>query len=112
MSQDKSRLANRLLSSLPEAEYKRLEPYLIPIKIFVGTVFYEASEKIETVYFPLTASLSLVSTLKNGATIEIGLIGHTEVVGLPVCLGNGYSKNRAIVRVADDALKISAQIFK
>ncbi|MGD1920465.1 MAG: Crp/Fnr family transcriptional regulator [Pleurocapsa sp.] len=54
----------------------------------------------------------MVSTLKNGATAEVGLIGGTGVVGLPVFLGSGYSKNRAVVQVADGALKISAKMLK
>ena len=112
MSQDRSLSANRLLSSLPELEYQRLEPHLFPIKLSLGKVFYEASEKIETVYFPQTALISLVSVLDNGATTEIGLIGGTGIVGLPVLLGSGYSKHRAIVQVADGALKISAKVLK
>lgn len=112
MFQDKSRSANHLLSSLPEAEYQRLEPYLTSVNVSVRTVFYEAAEQIKTVYFPQTALISLVSTLKNGATCEIGLIGSTGMVGLPVCLGSGYSQNRAIVQVPGGAIKISAQILK
>ena len=112
MSQNFTRSANRLLSSLPEIEYQRLEPYLFPVKLSLGRIFYEASEKIETVYFPQTALISLVSILDNGATTEIGLIGGTGIVGLPVCLGSGYSKHRAIVQVADGALKISAEVLK
>ena len=90
MSRDLTRSANRILASLPEIEYRRLEPYLLPAKLSLGTVFYEASDKIETVYFSQTALISLVSTLENGATTEIGLIGGTGVVGLSVCLGSGY----------------------
>ena len=112
MTQDHSHSANRLLSSLPEIEYQRLEPHLFPVKLSVGTIFYEALEKIETVYFPETALISLVSTLENGATTEIGIVGGTGIVGLSVCLGSGYSKHRAIVQVADGALKISAHILK
>ena len=112
MDRDRSHLANRLLLSLPEIDYQQLEPYLFPVKLPVGTVIYEASDKIETVYFPQTALISLVSTLENGATSEIGLIGGTGIVGLSVCLGSGYSKNRAIVQVADGALKISARVLK
>ena len=112
MFQDRSRSANRLLSSLPEIEYQRLEPYLFPTKLSAGKIFYEASDKIETVYFPQTALISLVSTLENGTTTEIGLIGGTGIVGLSVCLGSGYSKHRAIVQVPDSALKISAEVLK
>ncbi len=112
MSQDHSRSANRLLAALPEIEYQRLEPHLKSVSLPVGTVFYEASEKIETVYFPNNALISLVSTLKNGATTEIALVGGTGVVGLPVILGSGYSSQRAIVQVPDGAVKISALILK
>ena len=112
MSQDRSPSANRFLSSLPEVEYQRLEPYLTPVKLTLGQVLYETFDKIETVYLPQTALISLVSILKNGATTEIGTVGRTGVVGLSVCLGSGGSRHRVIVQVAGEALKISAQIFK
>jgi CRP-like cAMP-binding protein len=110
--QDHSRSANRLLAALPENEYRRLEPYLTFETISVGTIFYEASEKIETVYFPNSALISLVNTLNNGTTTEIGIIGGTGMVGLPVVLGDGYSQQQAIVQIADGTVKISARILK
>ena len=112
MSQDRSRSANRLLSALPEAEYERLEPYLTSISLPVGTVFYEASEKIETIYFPNTSLISLVNTLSNGATTEVSLVGGTGMVGIPAILSSGISQNRAIVQVPNHAMKISAEILK
>ncbi len=112
MSQDHSHSANRLLAALPEIEYQRLEPYLTSVSLPVGTVFYEALEKIESVYFPNTALISLVSTLSNGSTTEIGLIGGTGMIGLPVILSNGYSSQRAIVQVPDGGMKISALVLK
>jgi CRP-like cAMP-binding protein len=112
MLQDHSRSANRLLSSLPENEYERLEPYLISTTLSTGTVFYEAGEQIETVYFPNTSLISLVNTLENGATTEISLVGGTGVVGLPVIFGTSISNNRAVVQIPDNALKIAAKVLK
>ena len=112
MSQDRSRSANRLLSALPEAEYERLEPYLTSISLPIGTVFYEASEKIETIYFPNTSLISLVNTLSNGATTEVSLVGGTGMVGIPAILSSGISQNLAIVQVPNHAMKISAEILK
>ncbi len=112
MSQDHSHSANRLLADLPEIEYQRLEPYLSSVSFPLGTVFYEALEKIETVYFPHTALVSLVSILSNGTSTEIGLIGGTGMIGLPVILSNGYSSQRAIVQVANGGMKISALVLK
>ena len=112
MSQDFSRSANRLLAALPASEYLRLEPYLSRVSLAAGTVFYEASEKIETVYFPNTALVSLVSTLKDGSTTEIAIVGGTGMVGLEVILGSSLSTNRAIVQISDSAIKISAIVLK
>ena len=112
MSQDLSRSANRLLSSLPKDEYERLEPYLTLVSLPRGTVCYEASDEIKTIYFPLTALVSLVNTLSSGATTEVSLVGGTGMIGLSAILGSGISQNRAIVQVSDNLMKISAEILK
>ncbi len=112
MFRDRSSSANRLLAALPEVEYQRLEPHLTSVSLPIGKVFYEASERIETVYFPKKALISLVSTLSNGSTTEISLVGGTGMIGLPVIFGNNYSHSRAIVQMADGAMKISALVLK
>lgn len=112
MTQDRSRSANRILAALPESEYRYLEPHLTSVSLSTRTILYNASEKIETVYFPNTSLISLVDILSNGTTTEIGLIGGTGMIGLPAILSNGYSKNQAIVQVADNCLKISALVLK
>ena len=112
MSQDHSRSANCLLSSLSKTVYERIEPHLSSISLPLGTVVYEASEKIEVVYFPNTSLISIVNTLNNGGTTEVSVVGGTGFLGLPAILGSGHSKNRAVVQIADGAIKISAEILK
>lgn len=103
---------NRLLAALPEIEYRRLEPYLTYVSLSVGENCHDALEEIDTVYFPHTALISLVSTLSEGYTTEVSLIGYTGVVGLPIILGSGYSQHCAFVQVPGEATKISALILK
>lgn len=112
MIQDSSFPANSILSALPKVEYQRLEPYLTSITLVAGTVLYEAKEKIETVYFPDTAIISLVATLNNGTTTEVGLVGGTGILGLPVIFDHGHSNNRAIVQLPGRTIKLSAQVLK
>lgn len=112
LSQSSPRSSNRILAALPESAYQRLEPHLTTISVSRSEVLYEVSEKIQTVYFPNSALVSLVSILLNGATTEIGLIGGTGVVGLPAILSNGYSQHRAVVQIADSVTKISATALK
>ncbi len=103
---------NRLLAALPEIVYRRLEPYLTFVSLPVGEICYEALEEIDTVYFPDTALISLVSTLSDGFTSEISLVGSTGMIGLPVILGSSYSQHRAFVQVSGSIVKISASILK
>lgn len=112
MLQNNAQSANEILAALPETDYQRLAPYLTEASLSLGTVLYEASERIETVYFPYDALISLVSTLENGSTTEIGLIGRTGMVGFTVTLDNNFSINRAVVQVPGSVIKISANIFK
>ena len=105
-------LNNRLLTALPEIEYRRLEPYITLTSLPAGEICYETMEEIDTVYFPNTALISLVSTLSDGFTTEVSLVGCTGMVGLPVILGSGYTQHRTIVQVPGNVIKISALILK
>ncbi len=103
---------NRILAALPESEYQRFAPYLTPVDMALEIVLYEPQEQIETVYFPVSALISIASTLEDGTTTEIGLIGSNGIVGLPVILGSGRSSNNIVVQVAGMAIKLSAEILK
>ena len=112
MTQNFLRSTNHLLAALPKDEYQRLEAYLTPTSLSTGTVIYKPLERIETVYFPNNALISSTYSLSNGSSVEIGLIGSTGMIGLPVIFGNNYSHERVVVLVEDGAMKISAEVLK
>ena len=112
MLQNHLRLTNRLLAALPKDEYQRLDSHLTAVSLTTGTILYQASQRIETVYFPNSALISSTFRLSNGSTVETGLIGFTGMVGLPVISGNNYSHNRILVLLEDSAMKISAEVLK
>ena len=112
MSKDQLRSANRLLRALPENAYQRLEPYLNSVTFSQGTILYEACDKIDTIYFPNTALISLVNILTSGTTTEVGLIGSTGMVGFPAILSDARSIYRAVVQIPGSCIKISALVLK
>lgn len=103
---------NQLLAALPESEYQRLAPHLTEVSLDKETVIFEALEPIETVYFPHSVLISIVSILENGLTTEIAIIGRSGMVDLSAIFGNKRSINRAVVQVAGRATKIATDIFK
>lgn len=102
---------NRLLGSLPVAEYQRLHPHLEQVSLCLGQELYNVGQPIKHIYFPLNALVSLISSVDDSAT-EFGLIGNEGMVGVPALLGGNSTISRAIVQVADGALRIDAQVLK
>ena len=88
---------NQLLAALPASEYQRLLPHLELVSLPLRKVLYEADEPIEYVYFLNRAIASLVSTMEDGSTVEIGLVGNEGMVGLPVILGGNMTNSQAFV---------------
>ncbi len=104
-------LQNRLLSSLIKHDYERLSSNLRRVDLQQGDVIYTAGEHIENVYFPETAVVSLLSTLEDGSTTEVGLIGREGMVGLSVFLGGAITPERAVVQINGSALKMAASVL-
>ena len=102
-------VANRLLAALPGKEYQRLRPHLKMVPLSFGEVLYEPRDVIRHVYFPNQGIVSLLSTVEERSTLEVGVVGNEGMVGISVFLGNGVSLNRAIVQGAGTAMRMKAE---
>ncbi|HAF13771.1 MAG TPA: hypothetical protein DCK99_08745 [Blastocatellia bacterium] len=89
---------NRLLASLPADEYKRLLPRLEPVSFSLGEVVYEFGGHLDYVFFPTNSIVSLLYTMENGTSAEMGLTGNDGVVGIALFMGGGTMPNRAVGR--------------
>ena len=102
-------LENRLLNALPQEEYRQLIPLLEPVSLALGTVLYQAGESMEYVYFPTTSVVSLLYTMEDGMTAEVGLTGNDGIVGISLFLGDDTTPNQTVVQIAGDAYRLSAR---
>src|SRR5215210_1159521 len=100
---------NQLLATLPVEDYQRLLPSLKPVSFGLGDVIYESQGQMDNVYFPTTAHISLLYTMTDGMTAEVGLVGNEGLVGIALFMGGATTPNRAIVQGAGAALKMPAQ---
>lgn len=103
---------NKLLAALDEGEYQTLFSKLKLVSLAQGQVLYEADSPIDYVYFPLTAVFSMLSTMEDGRTVEVGPVGHEGLVGLRIFLGAEISLDQVIVHVAGDAMRLRASVLK
>jgi CRP-like cAMP-binding protein len=102
-------IGNWLLDALPDTDYERLQGDLKPVSFSLGDVIYESGGQMTDVYFPTTCHVSLLYTMINGVTAEMGLVGNEGVVGIALFMGGDTTPNRAIVQGAGEALKLRAK---
>jgi CRP-like cAMP-binding protein len=102
-------VGNRLLAALPPEDYARVLPHLAPVTFALGDLVYYSGGPLDALYFPTTAVISLLYTMEDGSTAEMGLTGNDGVVGIALFLGGDTTPNRAIVQIAGEALRIPAQ---
>ena len=102
-------VGNWLLDALPTADYDRLLNDLQPVSFDLGDVVYESGGMMDHVYFPTTCHVSLLYTMINGVTAEMGLVGNEGVVGIALFMGGDTTPNRAVVQGAGTALKLKAK---
>jgi CRP-like cAMP-binding protein len=102
-------LNNHLLAALPAVEFDRINPHLEPVSLKLGEVLHETGDKMDHVYFPTTAIMSLLYIMENGATAEIGVVGNDGILGIELFMGGETTTNRAIIQSAGDAFKMDAR---
>ena len=99
---------NQILAALDKTEYQRLFSQLKRVSLHLGELIYEADGPITYVYFPETAVFSMLATMDDGRTVEVGPIGNEGIVGLRVALGANTTPDRVIVHIAGTALRLNA----
>ncbi len=107
-----SRPENGVLAALPRKAYLALLPGLAPVTLAFGHVLYEPGSTIPDVYFPGRSVVSLLTVVDGHEALEVGLVGHDGMVGIPLALGIDVSPVRALVQGAGSALQMSAGRFR
>src|SRR3954452_18829772 len=104
--------ANALLASLSPSDSAALQPHLKPTYLQQKTVLYEAGDTIHSVYFPISAVVSLVVTLATGETTEAAMVGKDGAMGIASALDGKVALSRAIVQLGGDAMICDPAAFK
>jgi CRP-like cAMP-binding protein len=105
--------ANRVLASLPSADYQRLLPDLAYRPLKLRQVLQKAGEPLREVYFPDRSVCSIVNTMDDGASVEVAMVGDEGFVGIGAVLGEPVSNGDVIVQAAGQgAYALSLRTFE
>jgi len=99
-------VSNLILRSIPDSDYNSLRPYLEYVNLTNHLVLHEAGAKLEFAYFPNRGLISLVVVMKDGRTVEAGVVGNEGFTGAPAAVGLSRGPLRAVIQITGDGFRV------
>ena len=103
---------NRLLDAQPVSDRAGLHRDLEIIALRAKQSTHSAGQTMAYIDFPIDAVLSVVATLKNGATIEVGTVGSESFVESDAALGSSFSARTSFCQVEGRVGRMSLERFE
>jgi CRP-like cAMP-binding protein len=103
---------NHLLAAVPTAAFERMAPHLELVPMPLGEALYESGARLDHVYFPTTAIVSLLYVLEDGASAEIAVVGNEGILGISLFMGGETTPSRAVVQSAGFGYRLPAPMLK
>jgi CRP-like cAMP-binding protein len=103
---------NLLLDALPVGVRRQLQPSLKPVELGKEQFLYQEEDKLDFLYFPITAVVSEFKMLEDGRMVEIAVTGREGAVGLSSLFSDSrVSANCIQVSQAGTANRVDADTF-
>jgi len=97
---------NKLLLAAPDAEFRTLRPHLEFIELLTHLTLQAPHRATRFVHFPNCGLISLVVEMKDGRSVEAGLVGNDGVSGMPAVFGLPRSLVREIVQIGGSGFRV------
>ena len=103
---------NLILSGLPRAEIARLRPNLEPLPLPQNKDLSLPREEACYGYFLEEGVASITLTMRNGVSVEVGIVGREGLVGLPILFGSGQMPTHTFMHIGGSGFRIAARALK
>jgi CRP-like cAMP-binding protein len=103
-----AKTANRLLDSLPAQSLERLQPHFEPVALVIG----EPLHAVEHVYFPTAGMISVVATMADGASVEVGIVGREGMHSVAAILSEDMPSQTAMVQLRGRARRLKTRLLR
>jgi CRP-like cAMP-binding protein len=103
---------NKLLLAIPDQEFRKIRSRLQFIELPHHLTLHQPHQTVRFAHFPNAGLISLVVELKDGRTVEAGLLGNEGASGMPAVLGLSRSPLREIVQIAGDAFRVRVNTLR
>ncbi len=104
---------NSILTSLPPDLASSVTQFLRPAVLGKEEFIYQEGDRMDFIYFPVTAVVSEFKMLEDGRTVEIAVTGNEGAIGLSSLFSESYiAQNYTQVSQAGTAKKIDTMTFE
>ena len=103
---------NKLLLAIPDEEFRKIRSRLQFVELPHHFILHQPHQTVRFAHFPNAGLISLVVELKDGRTVEAGLLGNEGASGMPAVLGLSRSPLREIVQIEGDAFRVRVNALR
>jgi len=103
---------NALLTRIPDSEFDAIKPHLQFAVFNVGEYLERAGGPISAAYFPNRGICSLLIETSGARSVEVGLAGCEEVIGLTLVGGVDRLPYNVVVQVPGEGFRVVSSTMK
>jgi CRP-like cAMP-binding protein len=102
---------NHLIELLPRKDRRRFLAVCEPVDLVMSEVMGETGKRTRHVYFPIDATISLVTPIDGKPALEVGMVGREGMVGAQLVLGVLTTPLHAVVQGSGKAWRVATSSF-
>ena len=103
---------NHLIEMLPRKDRRQLLAICEPVDLVLSRVLCERGQLTRHVYFPIDATISLVTPIDGKPVLEVGMVGREGMVGAQLALGVMTTPLHAVVQGGGSAWRVRSAPFR
>jgi hypothetical protein len=103
---------NKLLLAVPQEEFRSIRSHLQFVDLPHHFSLHQPHRTVQFAHFPNEGLISLVVELKDGRSVEAGLLGNEGASGMAAILGLSRSPLREIVQIAGDGFRVRVDVLR
>ena len=105
-------IKNRLLAGLPPEDFAQFIDHLEPVTLPKKQILYEVGAPLEHIYFIEEGLASVLTTMEDGASSEVGMVGPEGLIGVSALLGGKLSAQHVVMQLPGRGHHIAASRCK
>ena len=103
---------NHLIELLPRAARRTLLAICEPVELVLSDKLYAREALTRYAYFPVDATISLVTPIDGKPVLEVGMVGREGMVGAELVLGVLRAPLHTVVQGAGKAWRVPSRAFR